>query len=167
MIRWWLRFGLFVSSYFAAFLIIFILYLRRNPVLAWAALAFGLFGCLALLVVLWYLKSLIPQPLKVESCLRQDTEAMTYVVSYVVPFLSGITEGAEPALAFGVFFVVIGILYVNSNMIHINPMLNLMGYRIYRLEVQGRPPASLVTRQRVRPGATVTAVEVDEEIFVA
>ena len=166
MIRWWLRFGLFVSSYFPAFLILTILLWRRNLVLALAAIGVGAFGCAALWVVMSFLKSLGTGPLLVESCSRSDTEATTYVVSYVIPFLFGVAKGGESTIAFGVFFVVLGILYVNTNMIHVNPMLNLIGFRIYRLEVRGRPAVSLITRQRIQPGQALQAVNVDEEIFV-
>lgn len=160
-----LRFLLFVSSYFPAFLIIAILYRRRHPGVAIAALAIGLAGCAGLAAVLRYLRSLVPKSVQVVRCSRQDAEAMTYVVSYVVPFLFGVLEGPDSAVAFGVFFLVIGILYANSNMIHINPMLNVVGYRIYQVET-GALPVTLISRYPILPGGRIDAVDAGGEIFL-
>ena len=166
-VNFFFRFLLFVSSYFPAFLILFILLLRTFPWLAWAALGVGLAGLASLGVVLWYLSRQVPRELAVKACRRQDTEAMTYIVSYVVPFLSGLLEGRDSAIAFTVFFLVLGVLYANSNLIHINPMLNLAGYQIYQVELETvEGPVVLISRQRVAPRSTVRVASAGEDIYL-
>lgn len=160
------RFLLFVSSYFPAFLILFILLLGSFPWLAWTALGVGLVGLAALAVVLRYLSRQVPRELVVKKCRRQDTEAMTYILSYVVPFLSGMLEGRDSALAFTVFFLVLGVLYANSNLIHINPMLNLACYQIYQVEFEAEVPVILISRGRAVPGSKVRVASAGEDIFL-
>ena len=158
------RFLLFVSSYFPAFLILFILLLDTFPWLAWTALGVGLLGLVALALVLGYLSRQNARTLTVQACRSQGTEAMTYFINYVVPFLSGLLESRNSAIAFIVYFIVLGILYTNSNLIHINPMLNLAGYQIYQVEFEKDVPVALISRGRVAPNATVRVASAGDDI---
>ena len=165
-VRPFFRLLLFVSSYFPAFLILFILLMRTAAPMAFTALGIGLVGLAALGLVLWYLSRQNPRELEVCTCRRQDTEAMTYIVSYVVPFLSGLLQGRESAIAFTVFFLVLGVLYANSNLIHINPMLNLFGYQIYEAALKGGEAVVLISRQQVKAGSKVQVASAGSEIFL-
>jgi hypothetical protein len=67
---------------------------------------------------------------------------------------------------FLIFIAVLGIVYVNSDMIHINPMLNMMGYHLYEITVEnGAESYSLIIRRRVKRGETVRIVDVGRGIF--
>jgi hypothetical protein len=59
----------------------------------------------------------------------------------------------------------IGMLYINSNMIHINPMLNLFGYHLYEVTLEDGDVHSLVTRRRVRYKETLTVIRLGDEIL--
>lgn len=165
-IRRSVRWLLFVSSYLPAFLIIAILYSRRSLWVSLAVAAVGVAGCGALLMVLAYLRSQLSQPLTIQRCHHPDTEAMTYVVTYVIPFVFGVLEGPESAVAFFVFFVFIGVLYVNSGLIHINPMLNLFRYQIHKAEAQGGVPVTVISRRHLVPGQTIDAVDAGGGLYL-
>ena len=72
----------------------------------------------------------------------------------------------DVVVSLGVFFLVIGILYVNSNLIHINPMLNLSGYHLYEISVESGATYSLITYREVIPGDTISAVKASNGIFL-
>jgi len=165
-IRRGIRWLLFVSSYFPAFLIVSILFIRRDLRIALAALAVGVAGCAALWLVLRHLRSVGPKPLTIQACKPQGTEAMTYVVTYVIPFAFGVLEGPESALAFIVFFFFIGVLYVNSSLIHVNPMLNVFRYQIHQVEVQGGLTVTVISRRHLQPGHEIDAVDAGGGVFL-
>jgi hypothetical protein len=53
------------------------------------------------------------------------------------------------------------VLYVNSNMLFTNPMLNLAGYRTYEVEEDSGRVSVLLTRRRlVRPQSDLRVVAV-------
>ncbi len=160
------RFLLFLSSYLPAFVVLAILFWNRQRGIAYGAVSLGILGIAALLVWLHVLRRRIQsQTETVSQCRRNDTEAMTYVLSYLVPFVGGVIKGGEAAVAFAFFFLVIGILYANSNLVHINPMLNLFGYRIYEAKVGGDSYV-LVSRKRVLADEKVDVVRIGDEIFL-
>ena len=52
-------------------------------------------------------------------------------------------------------------------MIHVNPMLNLMGYHIYEITLeQSDIPHSLITRHRIAAGETIHMINIGEGIFL-
>lgn len=160
------RILLFLSSYFPLTVIFFCLLLGKNRPLAIAILGVGGLGLLGISIYLRLARRLSPTRITVASVQRRDAEAMSYIVSYIIPFLAMPFQSLEEALSLGVFFFVIGILYVNSNMIHINPMLNLSGYHLYEVSVESGATYSLITHREVILGDTISAVKASNGIFL-
>ena len=125
--RVWVRIILFLSSYFPLAVIFFIVYRCTNPQFAWAALVLGALGLIGLFSYLTLVSRVSPLPLNVASVNRRDSEAMSYIVTYVIPFLAFPSEAQSKALPLLIFFLTIAVIYINSQMIHINPILNVVG----------------------------------------
>jgi hypothetical protein len=86
--RLWIRILLFLSSYFPLAVIFFFLYLRRSHAFAYGSLALGSVGLVGLVGYLLLASRLSPVPLKAVAVQRRDGEAMSYIVTYVIPFLA-------------------------------------------------------------------------------
>lgn len=92
---------------------------------------------------------------------------MSYVVSYIIPFLSTPFNGWQQGIALTMFFGMLGILYINSAMIHINPMLNLVGYHLYEAVLDDGITYSLIARKRVGRGQILSVVKIGDDILMA
>lgn len=160
------RLLLFLSSYFPLALIFFFLSIKRHRYVAIAILIVGLLGVLGMYLYLRQAQKLAPSKIKVSALQRLDAEAMSYIVTYVIPFLAIPFNGWEQGIALSIFFVVLGILYVNSNMIHINPMLNLSGYHLYEVAIEGGGTHALITRHRILRGDEVKVIKIGEDILL-
>jgi hypothetical protein len=92
---------------------------------------------------------------------------MSYIASYLIPFVALPFSGWQQGIALLILIVVLGIVYVNSNMIHINPMLNLLGYHLYEITVEdSKETYSLITRRRMGRGETLHLIDIGEGIFL-
>ncbi len=163
-----IRFMLFLSSYFPLALIFFILYIVQYPLWAIVILAIGLAG-LAILVLFFF--SFAPRlgsfQEKVTGLQRRDGDVMSYVASYLIPFVAIPFNGWQQAIALLIFVGVLGIVYVNSNMIQVNPMLNLLGYHLYEITVEkSQVPHALITHNRVALGQTIHLIDIGDGIFL-
>jgi hypothetical protein len=96
----------------------------------------------------------------------RDAEAMAYIVTYIIPFLVIPLHEWKEGIALFIFFIVLGILYVNSNMIHINPMLNLWGYHLYEITTEDGGVHALLAKRRIRHRETIEAVKLGDEILL-
>lgn len=125
-------------------------------------------------VVAWFLraKQIAPTQLKPASVENRDGEAMSYLVSYVIPFLG--TEDAQfcDLLVKLVIFAILGLLYISSNMICINPVFILFGLHVYSVVSESGKRFMVISRRehmpasgtlRVRQITNVVAIEVNED----
>src|ERR1700676_3782858 len=89
-----IRFMIFLSSYFPLALIFFVIYIVQYPVLAIVILALGLAG---LAVLLLYFFSFAPRlgsfQEKVTGMQRRDADVMSYIASYLIPFVAFPLDG--------------------------------------------------------------------------
>jgi hypothetical protein len=159
---------LFISSYFPLTLIFWILFIAQQPVWAWSILGVGLIGLFGMLI---YFFKIVPEmaPIQEKVTGRQvkDGDVMGYIASYIIPFVTFPLNGWQQIATLVVFVAVLGIVYINSDMIRINPMLNLMGYHLYEITVEnGTESYSLITRNRIKLGETVHIVNVGRGIFL-
>lgn len=161
------RVVLFLSSYAPLFLILVV---RDSFASRWASIGLGALAAGSLLVLFVYLRiaaSLAPLPITVSSVTSRDGDAMGYFVSYLLPFLDVSFEDPGNAVGLGILLVVLGIVYVNSNLIHTNPILNLCGFHIFELESdEGKKLALIARRSYVRNGATVRAVPLGDYVVM-
>jgi hypothetical protein len=160
------RLLLFLSSYFPLALIFFFVLLSEHPYVAGGILFCGVVGLLWMLIYLRTVQRLGGVQVRITGFQRRDAEAMAYIVTYIIPFLAIPFGGWKEGIALSIFFVVIGILNVNSNIIHINPMLNLFGYHLYEVTLENGDVHSLVTRRRIRHRETLTAVRLGDDILL-
>lgn len=160
------RLLLFLSSYFPLSLIFFVILVHEHRNIASGILAVGVGGLLWMLLYLRKAQALGGVQVKIAAFQRRDAEAMAYIVTYIIPFLVIPFHGWKEGIALAIFFVVLGILYVNSNMIHINPMLNLFGYHLYEITAEDGGVHSLLARRTIRHRESVTVVKLGDEILL-
>jgi len=58
---------------------------------------------------------------------------LQYFLTYVIPFLAVEIFDWQDLATYGIIFVIIGILYIKSDLIYLNPTLLLLRYNIYKV----------------------------------
>lgn len=163
-----IRCMLFVSSYFPLTLIFcFFLFEKQR---LWAISVFFV-GLLGLITMLLYFLLIAPKKVafheKVTGLQRRDGEIMSYIASYLIPFVTFPLDGWAQIGSLLVFIFVLSVIYVTSNMIYINPMLNLIGYHLYEVTFENSELSHyLITRQEVILGKTVQVAKIGNGAFL-
>lgn len=161
------RILLFISAYSPMFAIMGFLYRPQFGDFAWVFFGLAILGVLGLLGFLEYEERFDnPETLEVTACCSRDEQAMSYIVSYIIPFVSASASTWEQQTAHLIFFLMIAILYVTTNMVHINPMLTLLGRRIYEVETTSGRTFTLIARRRIAAGSRISAALAGEELYV-
>lgn len=79
---------------------------------------------------------------------QRDGDVAAYAATYLLPFLTVAEGGWRDVLALAIFIAIIGILYVNSSMVYVNPILAACGYHLYRVKTTTAPAGDAVTDVR-------------------
>lgn len=162
----WVRISLFLSSYFPLAVIFFVLYIGELLWVAVAILAVGVAGLVGMALYLWQVNRFEPSREKAIEVRKRDLDVMGYLMGYIVPFLAIPFGGWARGIALSIFFLVLGFLYVNSNMVYLNPVLTFIGFRLYEVTLKDGGVHFLITRRRVVRGQTLSVIKAGEDILL-
>lgn len=159
---------LFFSSYFPLMLIYSILLWRPN--FSWAV-GILVLGIVSLLVTYLYIygrknRGGVSQA-KITGVEKRDENVVSYIASYLIPFVTFPLATPEQVASILIFVGVLLILYVNSNMIYINPMLNLVGWHVYEITIETDDVSHyLIGHQGIRPNRILYFVEISDNVYL-
>lgn len=158
---------LFLSSYAPLFLIIAMRGWNDSRYLAAGIAVVAVLSVVVLFVFLRSVQKLASDKITVDSVVSRDGDAMSYIVTYLLPFLGVKLNDVTDAASLGIVLVVIAILYVNSNMIYTNPVLNIAGYHIFEIQdADGKTTALICKRAYVRMGSEINVIAVGDYVLL-
>lgn len=131
MLRNSAKFMLFLQAYIPLFLILLIKYFD-NEIIRYAmiVLVTGLIAyTITLLNRITKKNGKFIGEIKVENINRVGLE---YFITYIIPFLQFDLLSIGDYLSIIILFIVMGTIYIKSDLIYINPMLAFFGYNIFK-----------------------------------
>jgi len=162
-----IRLLLFLSSYFPLAVIFAVqLYLQDHAIWAAASLLAGSVGLIGLTVYIRTSSRISPLTVNVENMSRHDGEAMSYIVTYLLPFIALPSSDLASGISLAVFLLVLAVLYINSDMLHINPMLNLTGWHIYEITLPNGETYTLIAKTRIRKGMEMQVIQMGDWMYL-
>jgi hypothetical protein len=96
-------------------------------------------------------------------------EVSGYLAAYLLPFLTVANPSARDCVAYALFFVVAGLVYVRSGLMQINPTVYLMNRKVLRatIPVQGMTKeVFVIARRDLRVATPVNAERISDRVYV-
>jgi hypothetical protein len=138
----------------------------KKPHLAIAAAIIAVASLLVLFAFLKTARRLNPVKVMVEDVTSKNAEAMSYIVTYVIPFIDLPLDDWQNVVSLGVFFIMLGVIYVSTNMIHINPMLNIMWLHIHEIKTGGITHSLITHRRRIPENTEILVHRLGEDVML-
>lgn len=158
---------LFLSAYSPLFIIFTIQNSHQYGYWAFIPVGVGLVATLWLWLFLRWIRGTAPRTIEVQAVQRKDSEVMAYMFTYIFPFLGLKFDEIANAASLGIFFLVLMVLHVSANMVHINPVLNLIGYHVYEISGESEATYTLISRRsRLTRGTHLDAVMIGDDLFM-
>lgn len=129
---------MFASSYAPLLVIFWLLDSFDSVVLGLVCVAVAIVGCLGLFAVMAIASRISPVSATLADVRPRDTDALSYVVTYLVPFVGASADTLRERTAYLLLFAVLAVLYVRASLFYINPLLNLVGYHLHEGTRSGR-----------------------------
>ena len=96
-------------------------------------------------------------------------EHLTFLATYVVPLISFDFGSGRQMMVLGLLLVVMGVIYIKTDLFYANPSLALLGFRIYRangnFKMGEREGIILISRGKLAVGTKVSYIKLDERIY--
>ncbi len=110
-------------------------------------------------------------PEKVTEIENINWEHLTFLVTYVIPLLSfdldfNLDEDRN-SLMFFLVLIIIGLIYVKTNMFYTNPTLAILGYHIYKISTTKRNNAIFISKDVISESDWIEHKLLSDNIFIA
>lgn len=152
--RVWVKFSLFISAYTPLFLIIILKYIDFNfinPCSITIILIYSIpiiISNLIWIIIFKITKEWTKQTFTVKKSVDRTSDALNYVIAYIIAFIGFQFIKWQDWVSFIILLIVICFIYINSNLIFVNPLLNVFGYKIYDIEVEEGGNIILITKKK-------------------
>ncbi len=131
--------GLFLSSYFPLYIILFlknIKYLFQENVLGsklwWFLTIDILLLCLSIYVVVCVCKGGKSNSLLIEGIEKPNDDVINYIFTYIAPIISFNLNDFDSVVVNLGLFVLIWYMYIRLDLLYINPLLLIFGFMSYK-----------------------------------
>lgn len=110
-------------------------------------------------------------PFKIKKIKSINYEHLTFLATYVVPLISFDFESHRQIIVLALLLIVMGVIYIKTDLFYANPSLALLGFHIY--EVNGnfktgtRDGIILISRSRLIEDEHINYIKLDERIYYA
>lgn len=115
------------------------------------------------------LKGATDIPFEVSKIEDINYEHLTFLATYVVPLISFDFGSNRQLLVLGLLLVVMGVIYIKTDLFYANPSLALLGFRIYRangkFKMGEKEGIILISREKMVVGKKVSYIKLDDRIY--
>ena len=170
--RFWVKLGLFLSAYLPLFLILAI----KNwyDVTATSILFIVCLYSFVWFLIIWIRKKETTDLFNVVRVENKSKDALTYLVPYIISFISFDMTKWQDLTALFILLVLLFAVYVNSDLLYINPLLALFSYQIYQVEVRKVASGSdvknwditVLSSEKIKADDDVNICELSDNVFL-
>ena len=129
----WVKIGLFLSSYLPLFLILAIKNWFDYRIML-ILIVVSIYS-LVWIVIIYKSKKGTSESYRVIKADNKSQESLNYIIPYIISFIGFDLNKWQDWSALGILLLMLFMIYLNSELLYINPMLSLFHYRIYSVKV--------------------------------
>ncbi|WP_242333159.1 hypothetical protein [Anaeromyxobacter sp. SG66] len=94
-----------------------------------------------------------------------DKDVLAFLVSYALPLVAP-SQGGAATFAFWGFIALVAIVLYQSEMVHVNPLLGMLGYRFYEVPRERGDAALLIAKSGVRANRASTVIRLSDTLWL-
>ncbi|MBL0329097.1 MAG: hypothetical protein IPP64_06705 [Bacteroidetes bacterium] len=103
---------------------------------------------------------------KIKSISSQNKEYITYLGTYVLPFIALETKTIFDVLAYVFLFLTMGFIYCRTNLIYTNPMLLFFGYEIFEITTDSDEKLICITKDEFFDNENPIGRKLDKQTYI-
>ncbi|MDK9421736.1 anti-phage protein KwaA [Pectobacterium carotovorum] len=144
--------------------------LIANNVVAIISLLLFLYSILSYFIFKYEIKQSTEIPFKITKIEGVNYEHLTFLATYVIPLITFDFEKTQYIIVLGMLLVVMGVIYIKTDLFYANPSLALLGFHIYKVDGsfkggQSREGIIVITRRRLKKDDVVKYIKLDDRVY--
>ncbi|ACT47136.1 anti-phage protein KwaA [Methylotenera mobilis] len=133
-----------------------------------------IFMCLCYAVFAFFrfdfdLKGATDIPFEVTKVEGINYEHLTFLATYVIPLISFEFSSTRQLAVFALLLLVMGVIYIKTDLFYANPSLALLGFQIYRangaFKIGNRENIILISKCKIVENQKLSYIKLDDRIY--
>ena len=112
----------------------------------------------------YILKGSTKLPKVIKKIEDQNFEHLTFLTTYIIPFLRFKFEGRDLVVTI-LLLVIIGAIFVKTNLFYKNPTLALLGYKLYKVDTDKSTNIIFISREYLKLGDKVHHIHLNDNVY--
>lgn len=112
----------------------------------------------------YILKGSTKLPKTIKKIEDQNYEHLAFLTTYIIPFLRVKLEGRDILITV-TLLIVIGAIFIKTNLFYKNPTLALLGYRLYKVDTEENSGLIFISKQQLQTGDKVHHLFLKDNIY--
>ena len=108
-------------------------------------------------------------PFEVTKTESINYEHLTFLATYIISLISFDFENMRQMMVLGLLLIVMGVIYIKTDLFYANPSLSLLGFHIYRVDgsfkIGDRENIIVISRSNIEKGDKVQYIRLDDRIY--
>lgn len=139
-------------------------YLIKNNIIPCISFVFILGAIIFIILFKKSLKVTGDLPVKIEEVDLIGYESLEFLMTYMLPLVLFKPDGIREFIIIVIILIVIGAIYINSDLFYKNPTLALLGYSVYKAKCNNNE-CILFTKDKLKSGCTIRKLNVENNIY--
>lgn len=104
-------------------------------------------------------------PKKITRIKNSGVEYLSYLATYIIPFIGLKFDTWNNLLATTLLFFVIGFIYTKTNLLYANPTLALFGYYIFQATFEDGEERTVISKGKIKKNNSYKYKELNEDLY--
>lgn len=104
-------------------------------------------------------------PIKIKKIENSNYEHLTFLTTYIIPLICFDLSQTRYAIDLLILLIIIGAIYVKTNMFYANPTLALLGYNVYKVETSQGENVIYISRDKLELNNWVSSLMLDQKTY--
>lgn len=93
------------------------------------------------------------------------SDTLNYILPYVVSFIGFQFTDWVSIISLLILLGVVFVIYVHSNLILMNPLLNAIGYKFFRVELINDENIIVISKKDIKKNITIKTKRIDDDLY--
>ena len=135
-----------------------------SRIIFYSSIAFSIAGFVGLSITFYVLNKISGDFKKATKIKPASIINFEYFLAYIIPFVAIDIDSMRQLLAYGILFVFIGLLYIRTELIYVNPTLSMLGYNLFKIEADNENIV-LITKNSYQQALSNPIVPIGNDLY--
>ncbi|WP_336281309.1 anti-phage protein KwaA [Cronobacter dublinensis] len=115
-------------------------------------------------------KRSIELPVKIMKLEKINYEHLTFLATYIIPLITFDFEKERYVFVLAVLLVIMGVIYIKTDLFYANPSLALLGFNIYKVDIEiserkVKEGVIIISRGKLKVEQMIGYIELDDRVY--